>query len=186
MILILDNQDSFTWNLAQALGALGARTQVVSSQEMTLEDLAQAAPQGLVLSAGPGRPSQAGLCLQAIARFHPHLPMLGVCLGHQCLGEAFGAELTRAQRPLHGQTVQIRHDNGWLFQGLDSPFTAGRYNSLILSAPPQGWLAAAWDDQGELMAMTHPTLPLAGVQFHPESFLTPQGALIFRNFLARC
>lgn len=182
MILILDNKDSFVWNLAQALQQLGAQVRVVRSDRAALDDVASA--RALVLSPGPGRPEHAGICTAAVQRWSGHLPILGVCLGHQAIGLAFGAQIVR-HIPCHGRTSAIAHDATGLFLGLPQPLLACRYHSLVVAAAglPAELVATAHTEDGTLMAMRHRQHPTFGVQFHPESFRTPDGPSLLANFL---
>lgn len=184
-ILLLDNRDSFVWNLAQALLALGAAVDVVRSDAIDVDGIAARAPRALVLSPGPGRPEDAGVCVAAIRAFHGHLPMLGVCLGHQAIGLAHGGEIVRVA-PRHGRTSDVQHDARGLFAELPSPLTVARYHSLAIGPAP--WPAAlrvtARSDDGVVMAVQHVDAPTYGVQFHPESFLTPLGPRLLARFLA--
>ncbi|MCS7259975.1 MAG: bifunctional anthranilate synthase component II/anthranilate phosphoribosyltransferase [Anaerolineae bacterium] len=184
MVLIIDNYDSFTYNLAQYLGELGIPVQVVRNDAITLDEIAALAPSHIVISPGPGRPEQAGISLEVIRRFAPEVPILGVCLGHQAIGAAFGGQVVRAERLMHGKVSHIHHDGKGIFAGLPSPFRATRYHSLILSEPlPECLEVCARTDEGEIMAVRHRSYPLVGVQFHPESFLTEHGHHLLRNFL---
>jgi anthranilate synthase/aminodeoxychorismate synthase-like glutamine amidotransferase len=181
LILLLDNKDSFVWNLAQAFGALGAAVQVVRSDAVDVERLGSA--RALVLSPGPGRPEHAGCTLAAIARWSGVLPMLGVCLGHQAIGAAFGGSVVRGA-PMHGRTSPIEHDGTGLFAGLPRPLHACRYHSLYVADPlPPDLLATARSGAGEVMALRHRTHATFGVQFHPESFRTTDGPRLLANFL---
>ncbi len=187
MILMIDNYDSFTYNLVQLLAGAGAEVAVVRNDVETVEELLARRPAGVVLSPGPGRPEDAGVCLDLL-RARPRLPLLGVCLGHQALGVAFGAVVERAPHLMHGKTSAITHGGDGLLAGLPSPFEATRYHSLEVRAatlPPE-LAPAAWSDDGTLMAMRHRELPYWGVQFHPESVLTTSGPLLLQNFLALC
>lgn len=185
MIAVIDNYDSFTYNLVQYLGELGADVRVFRNDSVTLEELERLHPTHIVISPGPGVPSEAGLSGEIICRFGPTTPVLGVCLGHQCIGEVFGGQVVRAPRLMHGKTSPIYHYDGDLFQGVPSPFEATRYHSLIVSEPlPGDLVATAFTREGELMGLRHKTYPIYGVQFHPESILTPYGKQILRNFLA--
>lgn len=187
MILIVDNYDSFTYNLVQAIGTLdpAADLRVIRNDAATLDDIAAWNPSHIVLSPGPCTPREAGICKQVVRAFADRVPILGVCLGHQCIAEAFGASVTRAARILHGKTSLIHHRGAGLFQGLPNPFPAARYHSLCVTREslPDEFEVTAWTDQNELMGLRHRTLPLEGVQFHPESFLTPQGSRLIMNFL---
>ena len=187
MILIVDNYDSFTYNLVQLLAGAGAEIEVVRNDAATADELLARAPEGIVLSPGPGRPEEAGVCLDLLAR-RPPLPVLGVCLGHQAMGVAFGAVVERAPRLMHGKTSPVSHDGRGLFAGLPSPFDATRYHSLEVKPEtlPAELEPVAWTEERTLMAMRHRELPWWGVQFHPESVLTGAGPLLLRNFLDLC
>jgi anthranilate synthase component 2/para-aminobenzoate synthetase component 2 len=185
MILIIDNYDSFTYNVAQALGELGQAVLVRRNDALTLEQIADLDPAALVISPGPGRPEESGITCAAIERFAGKLPILGVCLGHQAIGLVMGGEVTRAKRPVHGKTWEVFHDGRGLFRGLRNPFLATRYHSLIVPEasvkPPLS--VSAYTLEGEVMGLRAPELMLEGVQFHPESIATAQGMMIFRNFI---
>lgn len=190
MLLVIDNYDSFTFNLVQHLGALGEDPIVVRNDEHTLDELEDMAPSRIVVSPGPGTPSEAGISVEAFQRFGRRgVPMLGVCLGHQSLGEAFGGRTVRASRALHGKTGPIRHAEEGLFEGIPSPFEVARYHSLVTDADalPDELVAVAWsmspEDQGEIQALRHAELPLWGVQFHPESLFSEHGSTLLGNFL---
>jgi anthranilate synthase/aminodeoxychorismate synthase-like glutamine amidotransferase len=182
-VVLLDNLDSFTHNVAQGLVEAGARVEVLRKDRVTLAGLVAADPQLLVLSPGPGTPEEATLALEAVAAFAGRIPILGVCLGHQVLACAFGGKVARAPEPVHGKAWAVRHDGRGLFQGLPDPLVAGRYHSLAVTAVPEAFQVTARTPEGLVMAMRHRTLPLAGVQFHPDSFLTPHGVELFRNAL---
>jgi anthranilate synthase/aminodeoxychorismate synthase-like glutamine amidotransferase len=186
VLLIIDNYDSFTFNLVHRLGELGADVQVARNDAVTLDDIERLAPERLVISPGPGRPETAGVTIEALRRFAGRLPVLGVCLGHQALSIAFGGRVERAGTPMHGKTSWIAHDGSGLFAGVPSPFEAGRYHSLIVpgEALPAGFVRSAWvEDDGTVMAIRHERHPVFGVQFHPESVLTDVGQRLLRNFL---
>ena len=184
MILLIDNYDSFTWNLAQYLGELGASPVVRRNDEVTLDEIAELGPSHLVISPGPGRPEEAGVSVAAIRRFGPTVPLLGVCLGHQGIGVAFGGEVVRAPHLMHGKVSSIEHDGRGVFRGVPQPFVAGRYHSLIVADPlPPDLEAAARTADGTIMALRHRTFPIHGVQFHPESVLTGDGRTLLKNFL---
>jgi anthranilate synthase/aminodeoxychorismate synthase-like glutamine amidotransferase len=185
MILVLDNYDSFTFNLVQGLGALGADVHVAVSDTLTIAQIERLAPSALVVSPGPGTTADAGVSARAIEHFHARIPILGVCLGHQVLCEVFGARVQRAARPLHGVTSLIEHDGRGLFSGLPSPLNVARYHSWIVAGTtlPAGFVASAFTDGGELMAVRHERFALEGVQFHPESFLTDHGLRMLENFV---
>ena len=183
-ILLIDNYDSFTWNLAQYLGELGAPPLVKRNDEITVEEIAAMRPARIVISPGPGRPEAAGISVEVIRRFGPQTPLLGVCLGHQAIGYAFGGEIVRAPQLMHGKVSPVTHDGRGLFKGISQPFPAGRYHSLVVGNPLPGDLEpAAHSDDGTLMGLRHRTLPIHGVQFHPESILTGEGHQMLRNFL---
>jgi len=182
-VLLLDNLDSFTHNVARCLAEAGASVDLRRRDEATLEDLLAAAPEFLVLSPGPGSPREASLALAAARAFAGRIPVLGICLGHQVLAEAFGGAVGRAPEPVHGKAWGIRHDGRGLFHGLPDPMEAGRYHSLVVTEPPPGFEVCARTPEGLIMALRHRHLPLAGVQFHPDSFLTPLGGAIFANAL---
>jgi anthranilate synthase/aminodeoxychorismate synthase-like glutamine amidotransferase len=187
MILVVDNYDSFTYNLVQYLGELGARVEVVRNDEITIDDVAARKPEGILLSPGPGDPDSAGITLGVLSRYAASIPIFGVCLGHQAIGQAFGGRVVRAQRLMHGRTSPIHHAGKGVFAGLPTPFTATRYHSLIVereSLSPDLEITA-WTDQDEIMGVAHRELGVEGVQFHPESFLTEHGHALLRNFLAR-
>jgi anthranilate synthase/aminodeoxychorismate synthase-like glutamine amidotransferase len=184
VILLIDNYDSFTWNLAQYLGQLGAVPLVRRNDEVTLDEIAELRPDRIVISPGPGRPETAGISVDVIRRFGARTPVLGVCLGHQAIGLAFGGEVVRAPQLMHGKVSAVTHDGQGIFKGLGQPFTAGRYHSLIVADPlPPELEATAHSDDGTLMGLRHRSLPIHGVQFHPESVLTDEGHHLLRNFL---
>jgi anthranilate synthase/aminodeoxychorismate synthase-like glutamine amidotransferase len=185
MILLLDNYDSFTYNLYQYLGELGADVRVVRNDETTAGEVVASGPEAVVISPGPGTPDQAGISLDLIRRCAGRVPLLGVCLGHQALGQAFGGKVVRAPRLMHGKTSEIEHDGRGVFAGLPRPFTATRYHSLVVDpgSVPECLEVSAWTDGGVVMGLRHRELPLEGVQFHPESILTAAGKDLLRNFL---
>ena len=186
MLLMLDNYDSFTWNLVQYLGELGAAVKVVRNDAITLDEIEALAPTHIVISPGPCTPNEAGVCVPLIRRFAGRMPILGVCLGHQAIGQAFGARVIRAQRVMHGKLSSIVHDERGVFGGIPSPFNATRYHSLAIereSLPPVLDITATADD-GEIMAVRHRELSVEGVQFHPEAILTEHGRKLLGNFLA--
>jgi anthranilate synthase/aminodeoxychorismate synthase-like glutamine amidotransferase len=187
MILVIDNYDSFTYNLVQYLGELGAELQVRRNDAIDVEDVGALGPDAVVLSPGPCTPAEAGVTVPVIRRWGAEVPMLGVCLGHQAIGEAYGGRVVRARRVMHGKTSRIEHGGDELFAGLPSPLEVMRYHSLVVepeSLPPElEVLARAADDPAEIHAMRHRTHPVWGVQFHPESVLTVGGKQILRNFL---
>ena len=185
MILLLDNYDSFTYNLYQYLGELGAEVTVVRNDEMSADAVLGLGPQAVVISPGPGTPDQAGVSLDLIRRCTGHIPLLGVCLGHQALGQAFGGLVVRAPKLMHGKTSEIHHDGRALFAGLPQPFTATRYHSLVVDreSVPDSLEVTAWTEDGVVMGLRHRRHKLEGVQFHPESILTHAGKDLLRNFL---
>jgi len=181
MILIIDNYDSFTWNLVQSLEILGANVTVKQNDDSSA--LANLNADSIIISPGPGVPADSGYSNQIIQKFMNQKPILGVCLGHQCIGSAFGANIQQSKRILHGRTSLIHHQQSGLFEGIPSPFQAARYHSLSLDSIPSNFVNTAWTNDQEIMAIQHESLPIFGVQFHPESFLTPMGSKILRNFL---
>jgi anthranilate synthase/aminodeoxychorismate synthase-like glutamine amidotransferase len=184
VLLLIDNYDSFTYNLAQYLGELGAPPCVRRNDELTVEEIRELHPSRIVISPGPGRPEDAGVSVDVIKRFGPQTPVLGVCLGHQGIGVAFGGSVVRAPQLMHGKVSVVQHDGRGVFRGLSQPFTAGRYHSLVVADPLPGDLeAAARTDDGTIMGVRHRTFPIHGVQFHPESVLTGEGRRVLRNFL---
>jgi anthranilate synthase/aminodeoxychorismate synthase-like glutamine amidotransferase len=184
MLLLIDNYDSFTWNLAQYLGELGAAPSVRRNDEISLEDIESMRPARIVISPGPGRPEDAGVTVDVIRRFGRHTPILGVCLGHQGIGVAFGGSVVRAPQLMHGKTSNVSHDGRGVFHGVSQPFIAGRYHSLIVADPlPDVLEAAARTEDGTIMGVRHREFPIHGVQFHPESVLTNAGRQVLRNFL---
>ena len=184
MILLLDNYDSFTFNLAQYLGELGAPPIVRRNDEITADDVAAMQPKAIVISPGPGRPEDAGISVEVIRRFGVHVPILGVCLGHQGIGVAFGGDVVRAGELMHGKTSTVHHDGTGVFRGVAQPFSAGRYHSLVIAQPlPPALELSAHTEDGTVMGVRHRSYPIHGVQFHPESVLTAEGRKLLRNFL---
>jgi anthranilate synthase/aminodeoxychorismate synthase-like glutamine amidotransferase len=186
MVLLLDNYDSFTYNLAHRLGELGAEVQVVRNDAITVEEIAERHPSHLVISPGPGRAETAGISVEALKRFAGTLPVLGVCLGHQALAIAFGGRVERAGAPMHGKTSVVTHDNAGVFAGVAQGVIVGRYHSLMIPAdgvPPGFVVSAQVSDDATVMGLRHERWPVHGVQFHPESVLTPDGHQMLRNFL---
>jgi len=185
MILLVDNFDSFTYNLAHLFGQLGAEVVVRRTDEIDAADAERMAPSHLILSPGPGRPADAGSMPEIVRRLGGTVPTLGVCLGHQAIVEAFGGEVGYARELVHGKASAVNHDGKGIFRGLPAPFDAGRYHSLAATRIPDVLEVSATADDGEVMAVRHPELPIDGVQFHPESVLTPIGPELARNFLER-
>jgi len=186
MLLVIDNYDSFTYNLVQYLGELGQEVRVVRNDEIAAADVAGLGPTHIVISPGPCTPNEAGISLEVIQRYAGKLPILGVCLGHQAIGQAFGGKVVRAQRVMHGKTSSIRHQGRGVFAGLPNPFEATRYHSLLVEREslPDCLEITASTDEGEIMGLRHKTHAVQGVQFHPESFLTTVGKDLLRNFLS--
>jgi anthranilate synthase/aminodeoxychorismate synthase-like glutamine amidotransferase len=184
VLLLLDNYDSFTFNLAQYLGELGAPPLVRRNDEISLDEIGTMHPDHIVISPGPGRPEDAGISVELIKRFGPTTPVLGVCLGHQSIGVAFGGQVVRAPQLMHGKTSSIQHDGRGVFRGVQQPFVAGRYHSLVVAEPlPDSLEMAARTEDGTIMGVRHRSFPVHGVQFHPESVLTGEGRQLLRNFL---
>ncbi|MBF6600458.1 MAG: aminodeoxychorismate/anthranilate synthase component II [Dehalococcoidia bacterium] len=185
MLLLIDNYDSFTYNLYQYLGELGAEVAVVRNDALTLADIDAMQPQRIIISPGPGNPDDAGISKDAIRRFAGSVPILGVCLGHQCIGEVYGAVVSGAGEILHGKVSQIRHDGRGVFAGLSSPIDATRYHSLAIEpdSVPDVLEVTARSESGVIMGVRHRSLAVEGVQFHPESILTGEGKALLRNFL---
>ena len=187
MILVIDNYDSFTYNLVQYLGELGETPLVRRNDALTVDEVGELAPDGIVLSPGPCTPAEAGITIGVIRRWGPTIPMLGVCLGHQAIGEAYGGKVVRARQVMHGKTSRVTHDGTGIFSGVPSPLQVMRYHSLTVepsSLPAELEVTAhAQDDPGEIHALRHRTHPVWGVQFHPESILTESGHVLLRNFI---
>ena len=184
MILMIDNYDSFTYNLVQAFQVIGEKVQVWRNNKVELSDMKNLNPSSIVISPGPGSPDDAGISVEAIRHFGPELPVLGVCLGHQSVAAAFGGRVIRAERIMHGKTSMILHDGRSIFQGIPNPFEATRYHSLIVEKEslPDCFEISAWTEEGEIMGLRHREYAVEGVQFHPESILTDSGPSILRNF----
>ncbi|RAU95936.1 aminodeoxychorismate/anthranilate synthase component II [Paenibacillus sp. YN15] len=185
MILVIDNYDSFTYNLVQYLGELGKEVQVRRNDEIDLEGIAALKPDHILISPGPCTPNEAGISLALIERFKGEIPILGVCLGHQSIGQAFGGDVIRAERLMHGKTSEIHHDGKGVFRDLPNPFTATRYHSLIVKREtlPDCLEITAWTEEGEIMGLRHKEYAIEGVQFHPESIITQNGHKMLANFL---
>ena len=194
-LLVIDNYDSFTYNLVQEMGALGAEPVVFRNDAIDVKAIRQMAPEGIVISPGPCTPAEAGISTDLVRELGPTTPILGVCLGHQCIGEAYGGRVVRAPRVMHGKLSQVNHDGTGVLAGLPSPLTATRYHSLVVEEPlPPGLIATAWAEDvlpggartRVLMAMRHVEHPVEGVQFHPESIMTDTGHQLLRNFIELC
>ncbi len=185
MIIMIDNYDSFTYNLVQFVGELGEELHVYRNDKITIEEIERLSPDYLMISPGPCTPNEAGISMDAIRHFAGKIPILGVCLGHQSIGQVFGGKVIRAQRLMHGKTSEIYHDGKTIFQGIPSPFTAARYHSLIVEEEtiPDVLEVTARTAEGEVMAVRHREYPIEGVQFHPESIITQHGKQLLRNFL---
>ena len=189
MLLMIDNYDSFTYNVVQYLGELGAKVAVHRNDEISLADIEAMAPERIVLSPGPCTPNEAGVCLDVVRAFGPRLPLLGICLGHQCIGQAFGGDVVRAEAVMHGKTSPVHHEGEGLFAGLPAPLQATRYHSLVVARDslPSCLEVTAWTERDgavhELMGCRHRQFPIEGVQFHPESIFTESGHDLLRNFL---
>jgi anthranilate synthase/aminodeoxychorismate synthase-like glutamine amidotransferase len=184
MILVIDNYDSFTYNLVQYLGELGADVKVVRNDQVTLDEIEAMKPERILISPGPGEPDDGGISNDVIRTFGPTTPILGVCLGHQCIGQVYGGVVTRAPRLMHGKTSPVYHSGDGLFNGMPSPFNATRYHSLIVEEPlPDSLQIIAFTSEGEVMGLRHKEYPVVGVQFHPESILTEHGHRLLENFL---
>jgi anthranilate synthase component 2 len=184
-VLVIDNYDSFTFNLVQYLRELGATVSVERNDALSIADVARADPAAIVMSPGPRTPEEAGICVDLVRELGSSMPMLGVCLGHQAIGVAYGAKVVRAPAVVHGKVGPVHHGGAGVLRGLDDPFMATRYHSLVVAAEalPESLEATAWSDDGMIMAMRHRAFPVEGVQFHPESVGTPAGHALLRNFL---
>lgn len=185
MILVIDNYDSFTYNLVQYLYEWEPNVRVFRNDHITVAQIEELAPDAIVISPGPGTPRQAGVSMETIRRFAGRIPLLGVCLGHQCIGEVFGGNVVRADRLMHGKTSPMIHDGKNIFKGLKNPFDATRYHSLLVEKKslPRDLIVTAWTKEGEIMGLRHRSYPVEGVQFHPESILTTEGKKLLKNFV---
>jgi anthranilate synthase/aminodeoxychorismate synthase-like glutamine amidotransferase len=187
MILLIDNYDSFTYNLVQRLGEIDPNIElrVMRNDQVTIAEIEAAQPSHLIISPGPCTPAEAGISNEVVRRFAPTVPLLGVCLGHQCIGDALGGRIVRAGRIMHGKTSWIHHDGKGIYRGIVNPFEATRYHSLVIEpgSLPAELEVVAWTDQNEIMGVRHKEYPLEGVQYHPESFLTVEGINLLKNFL---
>ena len=184
MLIVIDNYDSFTYNLVQYLGELGQEIKVFRNDQVTLEEIRELNPDHIVISPGPGDPNDGGISLDVLREFGPTIPIFGVCLGHQCIGQAYGGKVVRAPRLMHGKVSRVYHNGDGVFSGVPSPFNATRYHSLIVEEPiPDNLEVTAFTSQGEVMGVRHKEYPTVGVQFHPESILTEHGKRILQNFI---
>jgi anthranilate synthase/aminodeoxychorismate synthase-like glutamine amidotransferase len=185
MILVIDNYDSFTYNLVQYLGEMGVQIEVARNDELTVEEILEKNPDHLVISPGPCSPKEAGISVDIIKKIGGKIPILGVCLGHQSIGYAYGGDIIRAKKLMHGKTSQIKHDGKGVFKGMPNPFKATRYHSLAIKKEtlPDCLVVTAESEEGEIMGVRHKSLPVEGVQFHPESILTESGRILLRNFI---
>lgn len=188
MLLMIDNYDSFTYNLVQYLGELGEETHVYRNNKITPEEIRALRPAGIVISPGPGSPERAGISVEVVRELGGSIPILGVCLGHQAIGYAFGGKISRAAQIMHGKISSIHHDGKTIYRELSNPFSATRYHSLLVEREnlPDCFEISAWTENGEIMGLRHRTLLIEGIQFHPESILTQGGRDLLRNFLLRC
>ncbi|TLS34993.1 aminodeoxychorismate/anthranilate synthase component II [Pseudalkalibacillus caeni] len=187
MILMIDNYDSFTYNLVQYLGEMGEQLVVKRNDQITLDDIEKLNPAFIMISPGPCSPDEAGISMEVIRRFAGKIPIFGVCLGHQSIAQVFGGEVVRAERLMHGKTSEMHHDGNTIFEGIPSPFPATRYHSLIVKKEtlPDCFEVSAWTAEGEIMAVRHKSLPVEGVQFHPESIMTNSGKQLLKNFISQ-
>lgn len=183
MILIIDNYDSFTYNLQQQIERLGCTTKVYKNDEITLKEIEKLNPKKIVISPGPKRPEDSGISPQVVQKFYTKIPILGVCLGHQAIGQIFSSKIIHAKKPIHGKVSEVYHTEDVLFSGLQNPFKAARYHSLVVKSVPEEFILTAWTKEKEIMGIQHKKYPLFGVQFHPESFLTDEGDKLMKNFL---
>lgn len=183
MILIIDNYDSFTYNLYQQVENLGSKTKVVQHDQTSIKEIENLSPQKIIISPGPGRPDLESNSAKVIQHFYKKIPILGVCLGHQYIGQIFGSKVVHAKEILHGKTSELYHTENQLFEGIKNPMTVARYHSLIVDELPKDFTLTAWDENSEIMAIKHNEFPLFGIQFHPESFLTEEGDKLMQNFL---
>jgi anthranilate synthase/aminodeoxychorismate synthase-like glutamine amidotransferase len=183
LILIIDNYDSFTYNLYQQIARLGHSVVVAEHDAITIDQIKTMSPTHIVISPGPKRPENSGISCGVIQQLHKRIPILGVCLGHQCIGQVFGSNVIEAPTIMHGKPDAVQHTQSGLFTNLPSPFMAARYNSLVLDKLPKNFQLSAWSDDGTIMALEHEQYPLYGVQFHPESFMTEHGDMLMRSFL---
>ncbi len=185
MILLIDNYDSFTYNLYQQIESLGKKTKVIKNDQITIKEIEKMSPEMIIISPGPGRPEDSGLTPTIVQKFYTKTPILGVCLGMQCIGQIFGSKIIYAKQILHGKTSAISHNNKGIFKGVKNPVKVARYHSLMVEKTPKDFELTAWTKDKTIMAIQHNKYPLYGVQFHPESFLTEQGNKMMSNFFAQ-
>ncbi len=183
MILIIDNYDSFTYNLYQQIESLGKKTIIFKNDEISLSKIARINPEKIIISPGPKQPKDSGISNRVVQKFYTTIPILGVCLGHECIAQIFGSKVIHSKKILHGKTSDVHHTETALFKDVKNPFRAARYHSLIVDTVPKNFTLTAWTDENEIMAIQHDKYPLYGVQFHPESFLTEEGDKLMYNFL---
>lgn len=183
MILLIDNYDSFTYNLYQQVESLGKKTVIRKNDQISLAEIEKLSPEKIIISPGPGRPENSGISSKVVQKFYTKIPILGVCMGHECIGQIFSSRIIPTKKILHGKTSKIYHAKNSIFKGLPNPFSAARYHSLILDKIPKNFQLIAWTSDNEIMGIKHNKYPLYGVQFHPESFLTKEGDKLMNNFL---
>jgi anthranilate synthase component 2 len=183
MILLIDNYDSFTYNLRNQIERQGREVTVVLNDKISLDEIRKLNPSKIVISPGPGRPEDAGITLEVIKELHRDIPILGVCLGHQAIGQVFGSRIVHAKQVLHGKTSEITHNGEGIFKGIPNPVVVARYHSLAVETCPEDFILSAWTKDNEIMAIRHKEYPLFGIQFHPESFMTESGEMMMKNFL---
>ncbi len=183
MILIIDNYDSFTYNLYQQVERLGKKTKIFKHDQISIKEIEKLKPKKIIISPGPKKPRDSGISVKVVQKFYTKIPILGVCLGHQCIGQFFSSKVVHAKEILHGKTSKIYHNEDKLFKGLKNPFNAARYHSLVINKVPKEFVKTAWTKDNEIMAIHHEKYPVFGIQFHPESFLTEEGDKLMHNFL---
>ncbi len=182
-VVIIDNYDSFTYNLYQQIEKLGIKTEIFKNDKISIKKLKELNPYKIIISPGPKRPENSGISIKVVQNFYTKIPILGVCLGHQCIGQIFSSKIIHSKKILHGKTSKIYHNNNILFKNMKNPFTGARYHSLIINKVPKEFELTAWTKEKEIMGIKHKKYPLYGIQFHPESFLTKEGDKIMKNFL---
>lgn len=185
MVLLIDNYDSFTYNIYQLIGSLGFDVVVKKHDEITVEEIKTLKPEKIIISPGPKRPEDAGISMDIIKNLYKTIPILGICLGHQCIGQLFGVNVIHAKDVLHGKTSPVNHDGKGIFEEIKNPFEAARYHSLAIEKVPEGFYLRAWTKDNEIMAIQHKEYSLYGIQFHPESFMTEDGVRLMQNFLSK-